>query len=254
MIPLPEEKRNELWSKPGLLPGFAQHWADDRDSLVYIRPLPRPGGRATVYARLDEYAWRPDPETHPVYEEFVREFAGAPTLVLRGFLFHDQDWSEGQFGGPIRDKLDSHKGDSEAFVFLFPLAQEGDPRPTYVLTRNHTIWHVYKAPGPVSGRFWIEIESMGHGLSLVENEATLSYPDLRLYEPGCYDLVDMAGPKFVPYELSYWCLFHQFGIDPPHKMGDRRLRLADRGGDIGLAWQDPYEFIYRLMRDNQKIM
>lgn len=246
MTPLPEEERSWLWRSPAFLPGLAQHWKDERDEPVPIRAKRTEPTRPTIHAGLYRYVWEPDPHTHPVLQGMINEFAGKELIVQRCFVFHDEDYSDTGFG--IRDRLDSHKGDSECFITVYD-----NDKPILLLTRNHYIFWMYERPELIGGRLWVEIEHGGHGQSgirAVEFPEHICGKQVRLYIMGHnLDIRDMESEEFKRYEPAYKALFAEWGIDWPANMGDRRIQNSKwYRGDSVYAWDDPMEFAYRLKR------
>lgn len=250
MIPLPTEERKNLWRRPAFLPGLAQHWGDERDEPVPIRAKRTEPTRSTIHAGIYSYRWEPDPKDHPVFEGMINEFGHKDLIVGKWLVFHDEDYSDTGF--VIRDRLDSHKGDSECFVCVY----NDDLKPILLLTRAHALFFAYANPTLIDGRFWLEIERGGHGIRHAESIEVLCGKSIRLFvPPHNLQIRDMCGDDFLTWEPEYRKMFAGWGLDWPSEMGDQRIQISRfyRGDSVGLAWGDPLEFYYRLRRVGGKV-
>lgn len=248
MIPIQTDIRKDLWRRPEFLPGLAQYWGDERDEPVPIRAKRTEPTRATIHLGLYKYRWEPDPKDHPVFAGMVNLYGHRDLIVQRALVFHDEDYSD--TGCEIRDRLDSHKGDSECFITVF----REDYKPVLLLTRSHDLFLAYENPVLIDGRLWVEIERGGHGISRIGHAPTLEYlcgKSVRLYMPNVNLAIrDMEGDDFKGWEPEYRRMFAEWGLDWPIEMGDRRVEVSRwyAGDSVGYAWNDPMEFAYRLWR------
>jgi hypothetical protein len=156
-------------------------------------------------------------------------------LAVYWHYFGRHDWSEGQFGGPLRDALDSHDGDFEGLVTIY----EGR-KALWTASRAHYHFNVYRHTTerpPLVYR-----ETMGHSLfclSSIEGPrpylSCQDYPHLNMLEP--------------PHSDDVRRLPEHFHVDRPQEVDDWRLSKDRRTMALPecLYWSSPDRLIDALV-------
>lgn len=158
-------------------------------------------------------------------------------------VYHRLDWSYGQFGGPLRDTLDTHQHDFEGVLRAIPKLD----RPVYEW--NASIFHndikVYNSWTPV-----YTIEPQGHGIQAAHWNKSMRNYSFNTVEYVKYDLVDINWQWTVEHWHDIKTVFNENSVHMPDQWNDWRIRREYGKETDGLIYTDPAK-LYELARKCQ---
>ncbi len=195
-----------------------------------------------LYRRTNGIAWTCDfisqihdkPEL-PIPTMYYQVYEDETHIWVVELLFHRYDTT--------------HDGDTESAIFVFRKPIGRIPWAEYILTRAHTIWHIYSNPNNINGRYWLNVAPGKHPITLRPFRR-----DIELINPKTYweyDRIDMAGPQFMAQKSTFDSWFQKWGVDWPEQMGDHRVSC--RGKYPHSPAIDPMKFIGIARRSGVRI-